>query len=183
MDPMRDRFGNLQGDRSRFPSGIKWLADQIHSRGLKFGLYGCAGVRTCMGFPGQFEHEYQDAKWLADQGIDWWKHDNCWQKWATIGTYNPTGPVSYPATEPAIGSFMQANEYGLNVRGLSSKGQDAHPINFANISQGLPIASPDQLPFGGNIGGAGSPRGKQIQYYEAYRLFGEALQATGRNIT
>ena len=183
MDPMRDRFGNLQGDRARFPSGIKWLADQVHQRGLKFGLYGCAGVRTCMGFPGQFEHEYQDAKWLADQGIDWWKHDNCWQKWATISTYNPTGPMSFPGTEAAVASFMKENEYGLNIRGLSSEGQDAHPIDFANISQGLKIASPDVLPFSGNIGGAGSPRGKQIQYYEAYRLFGEALQSTGRNIT
>ena len=99
MDPMRDRFGNLQGDRTRFPSGIKWLASEMHRRGLKLGLYGCAGVRTCMGFPGQFEHEYADARWLAEAGVDWWKHDNCWQKWATVGTYNPTGPMNYPSTE------------------------------------------------------------------------------------
>jgi hypothetical protein len=38
MSPMRDRYGKLQGDLTRFPSGIKWLADQIHSRGLLFGL-------------------------------------------------------------------------------------------------------------------------------------------------
>jgi alpha-galactosidase len=34
-------------------------------------------VRTCEGFPGQFEHEYQDAQTLAEWGVDWWKHDNC----------------------------------------------------------------------------------------------------------
>jgi hypothetical protein len=74
------------GDLTRFPSGIKWLADQLHNRSLKLGLYGCVGVRTCLGFPGQFEHEYQDAQTIADWGVDWWKHDNCWQKWATIDT-------------------------------------------------------------------------------------------------
>ena len=73
MSPMRDRFGRLQGDLSRFPSGIKWLASQMHSRSLKLGLYGCVGVRTCLGFPGQFEHEYQDAQTIAEWGVDWWK--------------------------------------------------------------------------------------------------------------
>jgi alpha-galactosidase len=77
MAPMRDRFGRLQGDLQRFPSGMTWLASQMHRRGLKLGLYGCPGVRTCEGFPGQFEHEYQDAQTLAEWGVDWWKHDNC----------------------------------------------------------------------------------------------------------
>ena len=45
---------------------MKWLADQMHRRGLKLGLYGCPGVRTCEGFPGQFEHEYEDAATLAE---------------------------------------------------------------------------------------------------------------------
>ena len=36
---------------------------------------------------GQFEHEYQDARTIAEWGIDWWKHDNCWQKWATVDLY------------------------------------------------------------------------------------------------
>lgn len=52
MSPMRTRFGELQGDLDRFPSGMKWLADQMHRRKLKLGLYGCAGVRTCLGYPG-----------------------------------------------------------------------------------------------------------------------------------
>ena len=65
LSPSRDRLGNLQGDLVRFPSGIKWLADEMHSRGLLLGLYGCPGVRTCEGYPGQFEHEFQDAATIA----------------------------------------------------------------------------------------------------------------------
>lgn len=126
MDPMRDRHGNLQGDRQRFPSGIKWLADEMHRRELKLGLYGCAGVRTCEGFPGQFEHEYQDARQIAEWGVDWWKHDNCWQKWATVGMYSEHGELSFPQTEPSITSYLQGYTYGLNIRGLSKEGQDAH---------------------------------------------------------
>jgi hypothetical protein len=70
MSPMRDRFGKLQADPTRFPSGMQWLADQMHQRGLLLGLYGCPGVRTCLGFPGQFEHEYQDAETIASCETD-----------------------------------------------------------------------------------------------------------------
>lgn len=76
----------------------------------------------------------------------------------------------------ALNVFTQSR-YGLNIRGLSTQGQDANPINFQNIS-GLPLATPDP----GQIF-TGDTRGFQIQYYEAYRLFAEALQSTGRNIT
>eukprot|EP00040_Diaphanoeca_grandis_P031971 m.192563 g.192563 ORF g.192563 m.192563 type:complete len:487 (-) comp32473_c0_seq1:39-1499(-) len=180
MSPMRDRFGNLQGDADRFPSGMKWLAEQMHMRGLKLGLYGCVGVRTCEGFPGQFEHEYQDAATIASWGVDWWKHDNCWQKWATVEMYSGAlGNHSFPNTGPAIQNLLNGLEYSLNIRGLSTEGQDAHPINWNNIS-GLPLATPDDDANGGYVF---SPRGHQIQQYEAFRLFGEALQATGRNIT
>ena len=108
---MRDRFGKLQGDPVRFPSGMKWLADEMHSRGLKLGLYGCPGVRTCEGFPGQFEHEYQDAETLAEWGIDWWKYDNCWQEWATVEMYSGTtrtGQNSWPSTEQAIDQLLKS---------------------------------------------------------------------------
>jgi hypothetical protein len=181
MAPMRDRFGKLRGDLQRFPSGMKWLADQMHSRGLKLGLYGCPGVRTCEGFPGQFEHEYQDAQTLAQWGVDWWKYDNCWQEWATVEMYSGstrTGHNSWPSTESAIASMLDSLQYSLNIRGLSQDGQDAHPVNYLNIT-GLPLPTDGASSSVTNR----SPRGRQIQYYEAYRLFGEALQATGRNIT
>lgn len=46
--------------------------------GLKFGLYGCVGTMTCAGYPGSWGHEAQDARLLANWGIDFWKHDACY---------------------------------------------------------------------------------------------------------
>jgi alpha-galactosidase len=182
LSPSRDRYGNLQGDLVRFPSGIKWLADEMHSRGLLLGLYGCPGVRTCEGYPGQFEHEYQDAATIAAWGVDAWKHDNCWQKWAVVDTYTPDlSNGSYPSSEAAVRQFLHQREYGLNVRGLSSAGEDAMPINWNGVA-GLPAFLPDTCPPEGGHQ-MGDPTGHQIQQFEAYRLFGEALVATGRNIT
>src|SRR5450759_1859915 len=48
----RDSMGFIVADKTRFPSGIKALADYIHSKGLKFGIYSCAGTKTCAGRPG-----------------------------------------------------------------------------------------------------------------------------------
>ncbi|KAL5353601.1 hypothetical protein ACLOAV_001638 [Pseudogymnoascus australis] len=74
----RDGSGNLVPDPTKFPQGMKSLTDQIHSMGLKFGLYGDAGTMTCAGYPGSQGHEAQDAKLLASWGVDYWKHDNCY---------------------------------------------------------------------------------------------------------
>jgi alpha-galactosidase len=46
--------------------------------GLKFGLYGCVGTMTCAGYPGSWGHETQDARLLANWGVDFWKHDACY---------------------------------------------------------------------------------------------------------
>jgi alpha-galactosidase len=58
----RDEYGNLVPDPVKFPSGMKALVDYVHSKGLKFGLYNCAGTKTCAGYPGSRGHEYQDAR-------------------------------------------------------------------------------------------------------------------------
>ncbi len=71
--------GSLQADPVKFPSGMKALADYIHSKGLKFGMYSCAGTHTCAGYPGSFEHEFQDAKIFAEWGIDYLKYDYCFK--------------------------------------------------------------------------------------------------------
>jgi alpha-galactosidase len=79
----RDANGNLKPNPERFPSGIRALADYIHSKGLKFGLYSSAGVWTCepkqenRGFPGGLGHEKQDAALYASWGVDYLKYDNC----------------------------------------------------------------------------------------------------------
>ena len=77
MDMERDAQGNLVPHPEKFPNGIKVVADYIHSKGLKFGLYNCAGSKTCAGYPGSRGHEYQDALKYAEWGIDYLKYDWC----------------------------------------------------------------------------------------------------------
>ena len=77
MSRERDENGNLVADPEKFPSGMKALADYVHSKGLKFGLYNCAGTKTCAGYPGSRGYEYQDARLYASWGIDFLKYDWC----------------------------------------------------------------------------------------------------------
>ena len=73
----RDADGNIVADPERFPSGMKALADYIHSLGLKFGLYSCAGKYTCQGRPGSKGYQFQDALQYARWGVDFLKYDWC----------------------------------------------------------------------------------------------------------
>lgn len=73
----RDAQGFIHEDPIRFPSGIKALADYVHSKGLKIGIYSDAGSQTCGGKPGSRGHEYQDAITYASWGIDYLKYDWC----------------------------------------------------------------------------------------------------------
>jgi|HubBroStandDraft_1064217.scaffolds.fasta_scaffold10752_4 alpha-galactosidase len=73
----RDAAGNIVADAKAFPSGIKALADYVHSKGLKFGIYSDAGTKTCAGRPGSRGHEYQDALQYAAWGVDYLKYDWC----------------------------------------------------------------------------------------------------------
>ncbi|MDN4604984.1 glycoside hydrolase family 27 protein [Paenibacillus sp. F6_3S_P_1C] len=75
----RDAGGNLVADPEKFPSGMRALADYIHGKGLKFGMYSCVGTHTCAGYPGSFEHEFQDAALFAEWGVDYLKYDYCFK--------------------------------------------------------------------------------------------------------
>jgi alpha-galactosidase len=77
--PSRDADGHLVPDPVRFPHGVKAVADYVHSKGLKLGIYTSAGSKTCndAGFPGALGHEYSDARQFADWGVDYLKYDNC----------------------------------------------------------------------------------------------------------
>ncbi len=77
MTMERDNNGNLVPDPQKFPHGMKALADYVHSKGLKFGLYNCAGTKTCAGYPGTRGYEYQDARNYAAWEIDYLKFDWC----------------------------------------------------------------------------------------------------------
>lgn len=73
----RSETGHLIPDEKKFPYGIKDLADYVHSKGLKFGIYSAAGVRTCCNKPGSFGYEYIDAQDFAAWGVDYLKYDIC----------------------------------------------------------------------------------------------------------
>ncbi|WP_371530624.1 NPCBM/NEW2 domain-containing protein [Streptomyces sp. NBC_01283] len=77
--PQRDANGKLVPDPKRFPGAIKAVADYVHSKGLKLGIYTSAGTKTCsdIGFPGALGHEVSDARQFADWGVDYLKYDNC----------------------------------------------------------------------------------------------------------
>jgi len=91
----RDEEGNIIPVPEKFPSGIKALADYIHSRGLKFGLYSDAGYMTCGEHPGSRGYEYQDARTYAGWGVDYLKYDWC-------HTGNQSAPDSYKLMKDAL---------------------------------------------------------------------------------
>jgi alpha-galactosidase len=73
----REASGRIVADPERFPSGVKALADYVHAKGLKFGLYSDAGTETCAGRPGSKGHEEIDARTYAEWGVDYLKYDWC----------------------------------------------------------------------------------------------------------
>ncbi|MEO8561757.1 MAG: glycoside hydrolase family 27 protein [bacterium] len=73
----RDSLGFIRPDSARFPSGMKALADYVHAKGLKLGVYSDAGSKTCGGRPGSRGYEYQDAMTYAKWGVDYLKYDWC----------------------------------------------------------------------------------------------------------
>ncbi len=75
----RDENGRMVPDPAKFPNGMKAVADYVHSKGLKFGMYSCSGVLTCAGYPGSFDHEYIDADTFASWGVDFLKYDYCFR--------------------------------------------------------------------------------------------------------
>ena len=75
-DPMTKR---IVPEPEKFPFGMKSVADYVHGKGLKFGMYSCAGQRTCADYPGSFDHEFLDAKTFAEWGVDYLKYDFCYK--------------------------------------------------------------------------------------------------------
>jgi len=73
----RDENGNIISDPERFPTGMKALADYVHGKRLKFGIYSCAGTMTCQKRPGSRGYEFQDARQYAAWEVDYLKYDWC----------------------------------------------------------------------------------------------------------
>lgn len=82
----RDGNGFIQADPVKFPNGMKAVADYVHMKGLKLGIYSDAGTGTCANMPGSLGHEYQDALQYARWGVDYLKYD-----WCNTTNVNPQG--------------------------------------------------------------------------------------------
>jgi alpha-galactosidase len=108
----RDSLGFIHPDPERFPSGMKSLADYVHSKGLKLGLYSDAGSMTCGGRPGSRGHEYQDAVTYARWGIDYLKYDWCnTEALNAEGAYTTMRDAIFSAGRPIVFSLC---EWGNN---------------------------------------------------------------------
>ena len=88
--------GRIVPDRVKFPAGMRAVSDYVHEKGLKFGMYSCAGNRTCADYPGSFDHEFLDAETFADYGADFLKYDFCNRP------MNCNGPLLYKKISMAL---------------------------------------------------------------------------------
>lgn len=91
--------GKLTWNPETFPSGIPALADYVHGKGLKFGIYSCAGTHTCGGKPASYRYEDVDARTFAEWGVDFLKYDFC---------FHPPG-ASGPASYRRMGRALRAS--------------------------------------------------------------------------
>jgi alpha-galactosidase len=91
----RDKNGTIVPDPERFKGGMKALADYIHSKGLKFGVYSDAGARTCEGRPASNGYEVEDARQYAAWGVDYLKYD-----WCNTDGVDPK--IAYPTMRDAL---------------------------------------------------------------------------------
>ena len=111
---VRDAQGVLQPNH-KFPD-MKALADYVHARGLKLGIYSSPGPRTCGGYPGSYGHEALDAKTWAGWGVDYLKYDWCsaaeiYKDADLQAIYQKMGDALVASGRPIVYSLC---EYGTN---------------------------------------------------------------------
>jgi alpha-galactosidase len=138
----RDGDGFIRPDQERFPSGMKALADAVHARGLKLGLYSDAGNTTCGGRPGSRGHEYQDALTYARWGIDYLKYDWCASDGLNArGAYTTMRDALAAAGRPIVLSICEWGDnqpwtWGKDVGHLWRTTGDIHPCWDCEIDHG-----------------------------------------------
>lgn len=166
---VRDAQGNLQSNH-KFPD-MKALADYVHSKGLKLGIYSSPGPRTCAGYPASYGHEEQDAKTFAEWGVDYLKYD-----WCSAGSiykneqlqpvYQKMGdalrksgrPIVFSLCEYGLGNVETwAPEAGGNLWRTTDDINDSWDSMIGNIERQVPATSfagpghwndPDMLEIG-----------------------------------
>ena len=129
----RDSLGFIRPDSAHFPSGIKALADYIHSKGLKLGIYSDAGSMTCARRPGSRGYENQDAETYARWGVDYLKYDWCnTDSLSAVGAYMTMRDALFRSGRPIVFSIC---EWGTNkpwlwapaIGNLWRTTEDIHP--------------------------------------------------------
>jgi len=166
---VRDAQGNL-GTNHKFPD-MKALADYVHSKGLKIGIYSSPGPRTCGGYPASYGHEEQDAKMFAAWGIDYLKYDWCsagniYKNDALQPVYQKMGdalaasgrPIVYSLCEYGMGEVEKwGPEVGGNLWRTTGDIRDEWESMIANVEKQAPTApwagpghwnDPDMLEIG-----------------------------------
>ena len=166
---VRDAHGNL-GSNNKFPD-MKALADYIHSKGLKFGIYSSPGPRTCAEYPGSYGHEEQDARTYAAWGVDLLKYDWCGARMIygnddLQAVYQKMGeallktgrPIAYSLCEYGNGRVdTWGAKVGANLWRTTGDIHDSWTSMIANITKQIPTAlsagpghwnDPDMLEIG-----------------------------------
>jgi len=134
----RDAQGNIHSN-SKFPD-MKALADYVHSKGLKFGIYSSPGPKTCAGFEGSYGHEEQDAQTYADWGVDFLKYDLCGLR-TIMDLYDP-------AQNPRKASAIMRDAYAKMHRALVKTGR---PIVYSICQYGVDSVWEWGEDVGGNL--------------------------------
>lgn len=117
----RDANGEIHPN-SRFPD-MKALADYVHSKGLKLGIYSSPGPKTCAGYEGSYGHEAQDARIYAKWGIDYLKYDLC-----------SMGAMMIAANSMEKAQAMQLDAYAKMGEALRATGR---PIVYSVCQYGV----------------------------------------------
>jgi alpha-galactosidase len=116
----RDKNGKIQINMEKFPHGIKALADYVHSKGLKLGIYSDAANLTCGGVAGSYGYEDQDARDFADWGIDLLKYDYCNappSRDTAINRYRRMGKALRSTDRSIVFSICEWGEGGIPPHG------------------------------------------------------------------
>jgi alpha-galactosidase len=138
MKDKRDANGVLQTN-SKFPD-MKALADYVHSKGLKIGIYSSPGPKTCAGFEGSYGHEEQDAKMYAAWGIDYLKYDLC--------SFIPEVMQKQAPKDPAAQMKLMHTAYDKMGKALQATGR---PIVYSLCQYGWDAVWEWAPSVGGNV--------------------------------
>jgi alpha-galactosidase len=126
----RDASGNMVPNTTKFPNGMKALADYVHGKGLKFGLYANPTKISCAREPGSYQHEVQDANQFAAWGVDYLKYDWCGKQSGENGKFTNAQVIARYVT---MRDALKATKRPI-VFALCDKGQGVVNVNIPSWS-------------------------------------------------